>query len=53
MIRPHLDYINFVVDWGSADRVQKLNKLQKKALWLIEYCVNNENRQDKKVLSEI
>ena len=52
MIRPHLDYINFVVDSGSADRVQKLENLQKEALQGIEYCVNVENRQDKKVLLE-
>ena len=32
MIRPHLDYMDFVVDSGSADRVQKLDNLQKKAL---------------------
>ena len=40
MIRPHLDYIDFVVDSGSSDRVQKLDRLQKKALRRIEYCKN-------------
>ena len=50
MIRPHLDYIDFVVDSGSANRVQNLDKLQKKALRRIEYCVNPENRQDTNVL---
>ena len=29
MIRPHLDYIDFVVDSGSSDRVQKLDRLKK------------------------
>ena len=27
MIRPHLDYIDFVVESGSADRIQKLDTL--------------------------
>ena len=36
MIRPHLDYIDFVVDSGSSDRVQKLDRLKKKALRRIE-----------------
>ena len=31
MVRPHLDYIDFVVDSGSADRIQRLDDLQKKA----------------------
>ena len=52
MIRPHLDYIDFVVDSGSADRIQRLDTLQKKALRRIEYCINVDNRQDKKVLQD-
>ena len=50
MIRPHLDYIDFVVESGSADRVQRLDNLQKKAVRRIEYCMNAEIRQDKSVL---
>ena len=46
----HLDYIDFVVDSGSADRIRNLDKLQKKALRRIEYCINPENRQDTEVL---
>ena len=38
MIRPHLDYIDFTIDSGSADRIQKLDNLQKKAVRRIEYC---------------
>ena len=52
MIRPHMDYIDFVVDSGSADRIRNLDTLQKKALRRIEYCVNPENRQDTEVLME-
>ena len=50
MIRPHLDYIDFVVDSGSCDRVQKLDRLQKKALRRIEYCINPDDRQDTDLL---
>ena len=51
MIRPHLDYIDFVVDSGSADRVQKLDNLRK-ATRRIEYCMIPENRHDINVLYE-
>ena len=46
MIRPHLDYIDFVIDSGSADRVQRLDNLQKKVTRKIEYCIVPENRRD-------
>ena len=52
MIRPHLDYIDFVVDSGSADRIQRLDTLQKKALHRIEYCINVDSRQDEDVLQD-
>ena len=52
MIRPHLDYIDFVVESGSADRIRRLDNLQKKAIRRIEYCINVESRQDKKVLQD-
>ena len=52
MIRPHLDYVDFVVDSTSSDRIPKLDNLQKKALRRIEYSINNANRQDKDVLCE-
>ena len=42
MIRPHLDYIDFVVESGSADRIRRLDNLQKKAIRRIEYCINVE-----------
>ena len=52
MIWPHLDYIDFVVDSGSANRIQRLDNLQNKAIRRIEYCINAELRQDKKRLSD-
>ena len=52
MIRPHLDYIDFTIDSGSADRIQKLDNLQKKAVRRIEYCLNPANRQNIETLME-
>ena len=52
MIRPHLDYIYFVVESGSANRIQKLENLQKKATRRIEYCTVPENRKDINALYE-
>ena len=52
MIRPHLDYVDFVVDSGSATRIKKLDTLEKKAIRRIEYCMNVENRQGTNVLLE-
>ena len=46
MIRPHLDYIDFVIDSGSADRIKKLDTLQRKAIRRIEYCTLPEKRKD-------
>ena len=45
MIRPHLDYIDSVVESGSADRIQKLDTLQKKAIRRIEYCMAPETNK--------
>ena len=50
MIRPHLDYIDFVVDWGTSDRIRKLDRLQKKATRQIEYCFDKNIRKEIDVL---
>ena len=52
MIRPHLDYIDFVVESGSADRIKKIENRQKKAIRRTEYCTIPENRKDLDVLLE-
>ena len=46
MIRPHLDYIDFVIDSSSSDRIKRLDTLQNKVLRRIEYCMIKENRLD-------
>ena len=50
MIRPHLDYIDFAVDSGTADRIKKLDRLQNKAIRRIEYCFDRNLRKDIDVL---
>ena len=45
MIRLHLDYIGLVIDSASADRIRKLDTLQKKAVLRIEYFLAPENRK--------
>ena len=52
MIRPHLDYIDFVVDSSSTDRVKKLDSLKKKALRRIEYNMNPQDRKDYQILQD-
>ena len=53
MIRPHLDYIDFVINSGSADRIQKLDNLQKKSIRKIEYCMLPANRKDMNLLQDM
>ena len=45
MTRPHLDYIDFVIDSASADRKRELDNFQKKAVRRIEYSLAPENRK--------
>ena len=47
-----MDYIDFVVESGSADRIKKLDNLQKKAIRRVEYCKTPEMRQSLDVLLE-
>ena len=53
MIRPHLDYVDYVIDSGSADRVHNLDKLQKKAMRRIEYCTLPANRKNIDTLQDL
>ena len=53
MIRPHLDYIDYVIDSSSADQISKIDKLQNKAIRRIEYCFDLKKRKDIGVLQEL
>ena len=44
MIRPHLEYIDFVIESGTKECIAKIDKLQNCALRRIEYCNNPADR---------
>ena len=46
MIRPHLDYIDYVIDSSTSERIEKRNNLQNKTIQQIEYCANKEKRKN-------
>ena len=46
MIRPHLEYIDFVIDSCTKDRIEKIDKFENRALRRIEYCMKPEHRLD-------
>ena len=50
MIRPHLDYIDFVVDSGTTDCIKKLDRLQENAIRRIKYCFNKNSPKEIDVL---
>ena len=45
MIRPHLEYVDFIIDSGSKNLIKEINRLQKCALRRIENCKRLENRK--------
>ena len=46
MIRPYMDYGDFVVDSAHVSKVDKLDRIQERIVRLIEYCPLKENRED-------
>ena len=45
MIRPHLEYVDFVVESGSKNMISKFTSLQERALRRIEACDMAENKK--------
>ena len=45
MIRPHLEYVDFVVEPGSKSLVSNIDRLQERALRRIEFCISTENKK--------
>ena len=45
MIRPLIEYVDFVIDSGSKCQISKLDRFQERALRRIEYCKKPENRK--------
>ena len=52
MIRPHLEYVDFIVESGSKKLISKVNRIQERALRKIEYCQNPEKRKEYTVLEK-
>ena len=50
MIRPHVEYVDFIIESGSKVMILKIDRLQERALRRIEYCKKPENRKDYRVL---
>ena len=50
MIRPYMDYGDFIIDSALISKTDKLERLQERILRLIEYCPVKENRKDMNVL---
>ena len=46
MIRPHLEYVDFIIESGSKKLVSKLDRLQERTLRRIEYCKKPEKRKE-------
>ena len=46
MIRPHMEYVDFIVESGSKKLVSRLDRLQERALCKIEYCRIPGNRKE-------
>ena len=45
MVRPHLEYVDFIIESGSKVYVSKLHRLQERALRKIEHCSQPKNRK--------
>ena len=45
MIRPYLEYVDFVTESSTKEKIDRIDILQRKALRRIEYCNNPEDRQ--------
>ena len=50
MIRPYMDYGDFVIDSAHISKIDKLDRIQHRIVRLIEYCPNIEGREDINVL---
>ena len=45
MIRPQIEYVDFVIDSGSKGLISKLDRFQERALRKIEFCIKPENKK--------
>ena len=50
MIRPYMDYSDFIVDSAHVSKVDRLDYLQERMVRLIEYCPIKNSRENIEVL---
>ena len=50
MIRLYLEYVDFVIECSTKEKVERIDKLQDKAIRRIEFCNNTEDRESYEVL---
>ena len=50
MVRPYLEYIDFVIKSSTKEKIKRIDNLQRKALRRIEYCNNPEDRESYDIL---
>ena len=50
MIRPYLEYVDFVIESSTKEKIDKIDSLQRKAIRRIEYCNHLEDRETYDVL---
>ena len=50
MIRPYLEYVDFIIESSTKEKVLKVDALQQKALRRIEYCRTPEEKKTYEVL---
>ena len=50
MIRPYLEYVDFIIESSTKEKVLKVDALQHKALRRIEYCRTPEEKETYEVL---
>ena len=50
MIRPYMDYGDFIIYSAVKSKIDKLDRLQECILRVIEYCPVKDNRKDINVL---
>ena len=52
MVRPHFDYGDYMIDSGTQNRIDKIDRIQDKIIRTIEYKWNSDEREDVAILRD-
>ena len=50
MILPHFDYVDFIIDSASNECTEKIERLHKRAIRKVEFCIDHRQKSDFGVL---